>query len=71
MCGLGKIQKSNFYANKKSENAVPNFFLQPIQGFSAHLYGARDLLVDNCSFPGSFEIMETVRGYQNDFSRKY
>ena len=26
------------------------------------------LLVEICSFPGSFEMTETIRGYQNRFS---
>ena len=26
------------------------------------------LLVEICSFPGSFEMTETIRGYQNMFS---
>ena len=41
MCGLGKIQKANFYADKKSENSVP-IFLQPIQeGVCSLVWSAR------------------------------
>ena len=74
---------SGFFFNRSKLKGIPGIFFVSGAGFS-RIFKVRylrdyleleknknispHLLVEICSFPGSFEMTETIRGYQNMFS---